>query len=110
MRPAPPAAAVLAPGAVGSVTPNLGVVQGDEIPRMPDALARKKANQENWLTLEPEIRCYLPGVPRATYMPSPFQILQNASHIFITYEYAGAVRDTQLQAERAEYAKLQNKS
>jgi hypothetical protein len=88
-----PAAAVLALGAVGSVPPSLGVVEGDEIPYKPGALARKKANQENWLTLDPEIKCYLPGVPRATYMPYPFQILQNATQIFITYEYAGAVRN-----------------
>jgi hypothetical protein len=91
-----PAAAVLALGAVGSVPPSLGVVEGDEIPYKPDALARKKANQENWLTLDPEIKCYLPGVPRATYLPYPFQIFQNASRIFFAYEYAGAVRDIYL--------------
>jgi len=88
-----PAAAVLALGAVGSVPPSLGVVEGDEIPYKPEALAKKKANQESWLTLDPEIKCYLPGVPRATYMPYPFQIFQNASKIFFAYEYAGAVRD-----------------
>jgi hypothetical protein len=88
-----PAAAVLALGAVGSVPPSLGVVEGDEIPYRPEALAKKKANQENWLTLDPEIKCYLPGVPRANYMPYPFQIFQNASRIFFAYEYAGAVRD-----------------
>ena len=91
-----PAAAVLALGAVGSVPPSLGVVEGDEIPYRPEALAKKKANQENWLSLDPEIKCYLPGVPRATYMPYPFQIFQNASRIFMAYEYAGAVRDIYL--------------
>jgi len=69
LRPGPygpvPAAAVLA---LGSVPPGMGVVDGDEIPYKPEALAKKKANQENWLTLDPEIKCYLPGVPRATYM------------------------------------------
>jgi hypothetical protein len=69
-------AAVLALGAVGSVPPGLGVVDGDEIPYKPDALAKKKANQGIWLTLDPSS---LPGVPRATYMPYPFQIFQNAS-------------------------------
>src|SRR5437879_4376285 len=76
-----PAAAVLALGAVGSVPPGIGVVESDEIPYQPAALAKKKENQENWLTADPEIKCYLPGVPRATYMPYPFQILQNASSI-----------------------------
>src|SRR5947208_4130046 len=88
-----PAAAVLALGAVGSVPPGLGVVEGDEIPYQPSALAKKKENQEHWLTADPEIKCYLPGVPRATYMPYPFQILQNSKTVFFAYEYAGAVRN-----------------
>jgi hypothetical protein len=88
-----PAAAVLALGAVGAVPPGLGVVEGDELPYRPEALAKKRENQENWLTRDPEIKCYLPGVPRATYMPYPFQILQSASQMFIAYQYAGAVRD-----------------
>ncbi|MBI2149574.1 MAG: hypothetical protein HYU27_03075 [Acidobacteria bacterium] len=97
LRPGPfgpaPATPVLALGAVGAVPPGLGVVEGNEIPYRPEALAKKKENQENWLTLDPEIKCYLPGVPRATYMPYPFQIMQNASAIFIAYQYAGAVRN-----------------
>ena len=91
-----PAAAVLALGAVGAVPPGLGVVEGNEIPYQPAALAKKKANQENWVTADPEVKCYLPGVPRATYMSYPFQILQSAQAVFITYEYAGAVRDIYL--------------
>jgi hypothetical protein len=100
LRPGPygpvPAAAVLALGAVGSVPPGLGVVEGGEIPYLPAALARKKENEQNWLTADPEIKCYLPGVPRATYMPYPFQILQSATALFIAYEYAGAVRNIYL--------------
>jgi hypothetical protein len=100
VRPGPysavPATPVLALGAVGSVPPGLGVVEGDEIPYHPAALARKKENQKNWLAADPEIKCYLPGVPRATYMPYPFQILQSASALFIAYEYAGAVRNIYL--------------
>ena len=88
-----PAAPVLALGAVGAVPPGLGVVEGDEIPYQTWALARKKENQEKWLSADPEIKCYLPGVPRATYMPYPFQILQSASAIFMAYQYAGAVRN-----------------
>ena len=72
-----PAAPVLALGAVGSVPPGMGVVEGGAIPYKPEALAKKKENQENWLERDPEIKCYLPGVPRATYMPHPFQILQS---------------------------------
>jgi len=100
LRPGPygpvPAAPVLALGAVGAVPPSLGVVVGGDIPYKPEALEQKKKNQENWLTLDPEIKCYLPGVPRANYMPQPFQILQSASQIFIAYQYAGAVRNIYL--------------
>jgi hypothetical protein len=100
LRPGPygpvPAAPVLALGAVGSVPPGLGVVEGGELPYKPEALAKKKENQQNWLTSDPEIKCYLPGVPRATYMPYPFQIFQSTGSLFIAYEYAGAVRNIYL--------------
>ena len=87
--PAPP---VLTFGAVGSVPGGLGVVEGDEIPYQPWAAAKKKQNAEHWLTADPEIKCYLPGVPRATYMPLPFQIVQSAKVILMSYEFAGATR------------------
>jgi len=100
LRPGPygpvPAAPVLALGAVGAVPPSMGVVEGGDIPYKPEALAKKKENQENWLTRDPEIKCYLPGVPRATYIPQPFQIFQNSRQIFIAYQYAGAVRNIYL--------------
>ncbi len=97
VRPGPyglvPAAPVVALGAVGSVPPGMGVVEGGEIPYKPEALVQRNKNRDNWLQGDPEIKCYLPGVPRATYMPYPFQILQNDSQVFIAYEYAGAVRN-----------------
>jgi hypothetical protein len=100
LRPGPygpvPATAVLSMGAVGSVPPGMGIVEGGEIPYLPAALAKKKENQENWLTRDPEIKCYLPGVPRATYMPFPFQIFESTKAIFFAYEYAGAVRNIYL--------------
>lgn len=96
MRPGPivpvPAKEVLALGAVGSVPSGAGVVEGDELPYKPEALKKKLENQENWLTRDPEIKCYLPGVPRATYMPFPFQIIQSNAAVFMAHEYAGAVR------------------
>jgi hypothetical protein len=83
---------VVALGAVGAVPAGLGVVEGNEIPYLPAAAAKKKENFENRLTADPEIKCYLPGVPRATYMPYPFQIVQTPKDILIAYEYASAVR------------------
>ena len=56
-------------------------------------MAQKQDNQANWVERDPEVKCYLPGVPRATYMPQPFQIFQNKNSVFIAYQYAGAVRD-----------------
>jgi hypothetical protein len=83
---------VVALGAVGAVPAGLGVVEGDEIPYLPAAAAKKKENFENRLTADPEIKCYLPGVPRATYMPYPFQIVQTSKYILIAYEFASASR------------------
>jgi hypothetical protein len=100
LRPGPygpvPSAPVVALGAVGAVPPGMGVVEGGAIPYKPEALATRKKNQEDWLNLDPEIKCYLPGVPRATYMPYPFQIVQSPTAMSIVYEYAGAVRNIYL--------------
>ena len=100
LRPGPygpvPAAPVLALGAVGAVPPGLGVVEEGEIPYKPEARKQKEENQQNWLSRDPEIKCYLPGVPRATYMPQPFRIVQSNSQFFIAYQYAGAVRNIYL--------------
>lgn len=92
-----PRTEVLAFGAVGAIPSGQGIVVGGEIPYLPDALAKRNENRENWLERDPEIRCYLPGVPRATYMQFPFQIFQSDSKFFITYEYASAVRDIYLE-------------
>ena len=69
-----------------------GIVDGGAIPYRPEALLQRDENFANRLELDPEIKCYLPGVPRATYMPFPFQIIQSEQHIMIVHEYAGAVR------------------
>lgn len=84
---------VLELGAVLAVPAGLSVVEGNEIPYQPWAAARQKENYENWLARDPEVKCYLPGVPRATYMPYPFQILQTGNNdILMAYEYASASR------------------
>jgi hypothetical protein len=83
---------VVALGAAGAVPAGLGVVEGDEIPYLPEAAKKKQQNYENHLTADPEIKCYMPGVPRATYMPFPFQISQTSKYILIAYEFANATR------------------
>jgi hypothetical protein len=84
--------AVLELGAAGAIAPGIGVVLDGPLPYHPAALLQKKENFEKRLTLDPEIKCYLPGVPRAMYMPYPFQIVQSDKYIMLVYTYAGAVR------------------
>jgi len=79
-------------GAIGAVPGGQGVVEGGAIPYKESALATKKANFANRLALDPEVKCYMPGIPRATYMPFPFQIVQSQSHILMAYEFATANR------------------
>jgi hypothetical protein len=79
-------------GATGAIPGGAGIVEGGTIPYLPDALKKKKENQANRLKLDPEVKCYLPGVPRSVYMPYPFQIIQSTKHIMMLHEYAGAVR------------------
>jgi hypothetical protein len=97
LRPGPhgpvPAKEVLYLGAVGAVPGGTGVVDGGVIPYKPQALKIRNENREKWIERDPEIKCYLPGVPRATYMPYPFRILQTRGAFAIAYEYAGAVRN-----------------
>jgi hypothetical protein len=83
---------VLELGAVMAIPAGVSVVEGNEIPYQPWAAAKQKENYENWLARDPEVKCYLPGLPRATYMPYPFQIVQTGSDILMAYEYASASR------------------
>lgn len=97
LRPGPfvpvPAKAVVALGAVGAVPAGLGIVDGGEIPYTADAKKMRDENRANYLERDPEVKCYLPGVPRANYMHLPFQIFQSEKSMIIAYEYAGAVRN-----------------
>jgi hypothetical protein len=91
-----PAKEVVALGAIGAVPAGLGVVEGGRIPYLPQALAHRDTNRANWLQGDPEIKCYLPGIPRANYMVFGFQILHNDAALMFSYEYAGAVRNVHL--------------
>jgi hypothetical protein len=79
-------------GAAYAVAPGIGIVEGGAIPYKPEALQKKKTNFTNRMSQDPEVKCYLPGTPRAMYMPYPFQILQSTDHIMMVFEYAGALR------------------
>jgi len=79
-------------GAIGSEPAGESVVEGGTIPYKPDALEKKKLNFANRRTNDPEAKCYMPGIPRANYMPYPFQIVQSPRGIMFIYEFASANR------------------
>src|SRR2546428_13809956 len=83
---------VLELGAAHAVAGGLSIIDGGTIPYKPLALAKKQANYANRLKLDPEIQCYLPCVPRANYMPYPFQVIQGPKYVMMIYTFAGAVR------------------
>ena len=93
-------------GAIGAVPPGLGVVVGNEIPYQEWAIEQKQRNLANRYTEDPEIKCYLPGVPRATYLPYPFQIIQGTDKIMIVYGFAEANRTIHMDKENPEPAPI----
>ena len=101
-------------GAYAAGPAGQSIIEGGEIPYKPDALAKKKSNFENRLRVDvsddktwhalgdPEMKCYMPGVPRATYMPFPFQIVQGTGpSILMAYEFASATRIIRMNWEQA---------
>jgi hypothetical protein len=79
-------------GSLLATPPGRGIVDGDEIPYLPAAAAQQQRNYARRWTEDPEVKCYMPGVPRANYMPYPFQIFHSEGHMLIAYQFAGAAR------------------
>ena len=79
-------------GALASIPAGRSVVVGGEIPYLPEALAQRADNRADWPASDPEAKCYQPGIPRATYLPYPFRILQGVDDILFAYEFASANR------------------
>jgi hypothetical protein len=88
-------------GAIGAVPPGQGIVVDGTIPYLPEARAKQQENYENRLALDPVVKCVMPGVPRATYMPCPFRIVQGTRQILIAYEFATANRAIFLEGREA---------
>ena len=83
---------LVAAGAIGAIPAGLGIVEGNEIPYTPEARAQQQENKSGWLANDPLVKCYMPGIPRANYLPFPFQIVQSTDHIIFAYEFASASR------------------
>ena len=80
-------------GAIAAIPAGQSVIDGDgKIPYLPAALAMREQNRADWPKSDPEAKCYMPGIPRATYMPYPFQIVQGDGDILFVYEFASANR------------------
>ena len=79
-------------GAIAAVPAGQSIVEGGTIPYLPAALAKRDENRAGWPKSDPEAKCYMPGIPRATYMPFPFQIVQGDGDILFVYEFASANR------------------
>jgi hypothetical protein len=91
------AAPVLALGAAAGVPGSIGVVDGDgTIPYKPEAAKIKQENGLNWIDRDPELKCYLPGIPRAMYMPYPFQIVQSPTKVHMAFTFTSTGRTVHL--------------
>jgi hypothetical protein len=80
-------------GSLAAIPAGQSVVVGGTIPYKPEALATRDANRAGWPASDPEAKCYMPGIPRATYMPYPFEIVQGEGDtVLFAYTYANANR------------------
>jgi hypothetical protein len=79
-------------GALAAIPAGQSVVKEGKIPYRLEALARRDENRAGWPKSDPEAACYLPGIPRATYLPHPFQIVQGDGDILFAYSFASANR------------------
>ena len=80
-------------GAIAAIPAGQSVVVGGTIPYLPEALAKREENRAGWPASDPEAKCYMPGIPRATYMPYPFQIVQGEGDVILfSYTFANANR------------------
>ncbi len=79
-------------GALSAEPGSLGVVEGGRIPYNEQSRRVRDANAMNAIEKDPLAKCYMPGVPRANYLPFPFQIVQSREVILIAYEVAESNR------------------
>ena len=79
-------------GAFSAIPADLGIIEDGRIPYNEQSLRQRDANRLDAITKDPLADCYMPGVPRANYLPFPFQIVQSREVILIAYEVAEANR------------------
>jgi len=91
-------------GAWGAQPGGVGIVEGGTIPYQPWALQRRRQRFESRTTVsvpgdgvdpplgDPELKCWMPGVPRSMYMPYPMQIVQTPDFLLFAHEFNGTAR------------------
>ena len=79
-------------GALGAIPAGMSVIEGDTIPYQDWAIEKRNENRGDWQKHDVGVKCFIPGIPRSTYMPLPFQILQGENKIFIAYEWGSNSR------------------
>ena len=79
-------------GAIASIPAGQSVVRGGTIPYLPDALKKRNENRARWPATDPEAKCYMLGIPRATYHTFPFQIFQGDADLLMVYPFAATNR------------------
>ena len=79
-----------------------GIVEGNEIPYLPLALARRQENYRNRFTDDPESKCFMVGTPRINYMPHPLEIVHTPNQVTILYEYVHTSRHIYLNSKHPE--------
>ena len=79
-------------GALGAIPAGRSAVEGGTIPYQDWALVQREENRANWVKLDPAVKCYIPGIPRGTYMPFPFQFVQSKDAILVAYEFTSSSR------------------
>jgi len=83
-------------GALFAIPPGESVVEGGPIPYLPEALEQRNKNRASWPANDPEAKCFRAGIPRSTYLPYPFQIVQGDGDIMFVYEYATSNRTVRM--------------
>ena len=89
-----PSVATLRMGTLASVPPGPRASStAGGCPTSPRPWRRRDENRARWSELDPEVKCYLPGIPRANYMGQPFQIFQGENNLEFVYQYRGINRN-----------------
>ena len=82
-------------GAIAAIPAGKSVLKGGgAIPYLPEALEQRNDNRAAWPQEDPEAKCYMLGIPRATYHDIPFQIFQGArdDDLLMVYPFAASQR------------------